>query len=199
MKKLVVKTVAITVAAIIVLSAAVYLTLALCLPKTLANGWKNMGNYSLAAKYYEKQYNKSEDVEDLAVLCIYLDVKTDSARAEKYLKLLTGRDDFKNYCENEDNNGGYNMTSYEYYYGKFAVSTYYEKGIDAAVKVASEAVSAGYSEHNAFYILLIDVETLTESDGGKLSAAITDIKSGLTGETEIDFADRDIALANSVR
>lgn len=195
MKKLVVKTVAITVAAIIVLMAAVYLVFALAFPKTLAGAWKDAGNYSVAAKYYEKQYGKSEDTDDLAALCVYLDAKTDGARAAKYLKLLTENENFNARCEKEDKEGGFRYTAYEYYYGKYAVAEYYANKIDAAITVAKKAVSKGYTANNAFYVLLIDAEDLTAEDRGAIVSAINGIKDGLT-EAEKQIAERDINFAN---
>ena len=199
MKKLVIKTAAITVAAIIVLMAAIYLTLALFFPKTLAGVWKDLGNYSISAKYYEKQYNKSEDYGDLAKLCVYLDAKSDSVCASKYLKLLTENEKFAELCETEDTKGGFKYTAYEYYYGKYTVAEFYVNKIDAAIVVAKKSVSAGYTEHNAFYVLLLDADNLTASDASVVSAAITEIKSGLADETQIGYADRDISFADSLR
>ena len=196
MKKLVIKTVAITVVAIIVLMAAIYLVFALAFPKTLADCWKDMGNYSLAAKYYEKQYDKSEDLEDLATLCVYLDAKTDGVKTAKYLKLLTENEKFSEHFPVDGHKGGFNYTDYEYYYGKYAVAEYYANKISAAITVAKSAVSKEYTENNAFYVLLIDAEDLTESDRGAIVSAINEIYSGLT-ESEKQIADRDINFANS--
>lgn len=198
MKKLVLKTVAITVAAIILLGAAVYLMFALAFPKTLASAWKNIGNYSLAAKYYEKQYDKSEDIEDLAVLCIYLDVKADSVRAAKYLKILTENEKFSESFPVDGKNGGFGFTDYEYYFGKYALAEFYANKIDAAIAVCTKAVSAGYTDHNAFNVLLSDAENLTKTDGEKIAAAITEIKGGLTGKAE-EYANRDIGFANDLQ
>ena len=198
MKKLVLKTIAVTVAAIIALTAAIYLTLALFFPKTLAGAWKDVGSYSLSAKYYERQYDKSGDTEDLATLCVNLDEKADSARTAKYLKILTEDEKFSERCAFEDKQGGFKYTAYEYYYGKYAVAEFYANKIDAAITVAKKAVSAGYTEHNAFYVLLGE-ETLTKSDGEKIAAAITEIKGGLTDAAQKSYAERDIGFANGLQ
>lgn len=196
MKKLVIKTVAITVAAIIVLMAAIYLTFALAFPKTLANAWKDMGNYSLAAKYYEKQYDKSEDTDDLAWLCVYLDAQKDSERTAKYLKLFTENENFNARCEREDREGGFKYTAYEYYYGKYTVAEFYANSINAAIAVATKAISAGYTENNAFSVLLLEKENMTDDDRGAIVSAIETIKDGLT-DAEKQIADRDINFANA--
>ena len=200
MKRLVIKTVVITVAAILVLMAAVYLTLALFFPKTLAACWKDVGNYSLSAKYYEKQYEKSADYGDLATLCVYLDAKNDGVRTAEYLKLFTENGGFSARCEAEDLNGGFKYTAYEYYYGKYAVAEFYARNIDAAVAVAKKAVgaAAGYTENNAFYVLLIEADGLTANDKNAIKAAVTEIKGGLTDSKQIGYADRDIGYADSL-
>ena len=199
MKNLVLKTVAITVTAIIVILAGAYLILALAFPKTLAEGYDAIGSYSLSVKYYEKQYNKSGDIADLAALCVKSDVKADASRAVKYLAELTESEDFSAYCEREDKNGGFKMTAYEFYYGRYTVATFFESGVAAAITVAEKAVSAGYTENDAFYILLLDAETLSASDGIAVKAAITGIKSRLTDATEQGYAERDIALADGLQ
>ena len=200
MKKLVLKTVAITVGAILSLMAAIYFVISLVSPKTLAGFWKDLGSYSVAAKYYERQYNKSGTVDDLSELCVYLDAKRDGVRTAKYLKLFTESDKFSERCAQEDERGGFKYTAYEYYYGKYTVAEFYANKIEGAIVVAKQAVSTGtgYSEHNAFYVLLIDAEDLSASDGNAISAAVTEIKSGLTDATQIGYADRDIGLANSI-
>lgn len=200
MKRLVIKTVVITIAAIVVLTTAAYFLTAFISPKTLADGWKSVGNYTFSVKYYEKQYQKTENIEDLANLCIILDVKGDNVRAVKYLKLLTEREDFVKYCENKDAEGGFKMTTYEYYYGRYTVATYWMKGIDSAVDIAKRVFGSNgkYTENNSFYILLTEVETLSKSEAEKISSEIAAIKVRLTDSTQREYAARDIEYANSI-
>ena len=200
MTKLVVKTVFITVAAIILALAAVYLCLALFFPKTLAKGWEAVGSYNLSLKYYEKQYEKTEDITDLSVICVKVNAEKDAARAVKYLKILTENPEFSDLCAAEDANSasGYSFTAYEIYFGKYAVSAYYNGGITAAVNVAKTATQNEYSEHNAFYVILSGVKTLTASDGQAIAAAVSEIKSGLTDDRQIEYANRDMDMANSI-
>ncbi len=200
MTKLVVKTVLITVAAIILTLAAVYLCLALFFPKTLAKGWEDIGSYNLSLKYYEKQYEKTEDITDLSVICVKVNSEKDAVRAVKYLKILTENPKFSDLCAAEDANIAidYGFTAYELYYGKYAIAAYYQGGITAAVNVANTATQHEYTEHNAFYVILSVVKTLTASDGQAIAAAVSEIKSGLTDGEQIGFADRDIDLANGI-
>ena len=198
MTKLVLKTVLITVAAIILTVAAAYMCLALFFPKTLAKGWEAVGSYDLSVKYYEKQYEKTEDISDLSALCVKIDAEKDASRAVKYLKLFTENADFLELCEKNDADGVYGFTAYEIYFGKYAIAAYYNSGIPAAVDVAKAATQSGYTEHNAFYVILSGVKTLTASDGQAISAAVSEIKGGLTDDSQIEFAERDIGLANGI-
>ncbi|MBQ9485320.1 MAG: hypothetical protein IJU83_00620 [Clostridia bacterium] len=195
MKKLIIKTALITVAAVIAFCVVLYGCLAFFTPKTIADGWAFAGNYSIAVKYYEKQYEKTKSENDLAVLCVKVDEVNDATRAAKYLAVFTASGGFETYCLNEGENHGYAISAREFYFGKYAVSAYYADGIDAAITVAENSVSVGYTESNAFYIMLIEIKSLSHEDGVKIAAAINGIKSGLTDSAEIGFADRDIGYA----
>ena len=198
MKRLIIKTAAITVAAIIVITTAAYFLIAIFSPKTLATGWKAVGNYEFSLKYYEKQYQKTETLEDLAELCGALDAKNDSGRTEKYLAIFTAKEDFSKYCEKEDEKGGFKMTAYEYYYGRYTVAAFYKNGIKAAVDIAKSAFGNKYTENNSFYILLIEVETLGSSEGKAISSAVSSIKTRLSDAKQKEYAARDIELADSL-
>lgn len=199
MKRLVIKTVAITLAAIIVLTTATYFLIAFISPKTLADGWKAVGNYNFSVKYYEKQYKKTGSIDDLADLCLVLNIKNDGSRAVEYLTALTGKEDFSKYCEKKDAERGFKMTTYEYFYGRLTVATYSTKGIDSAVNVAKAAFGSNYTENNSFYVLLTEVETLSKSEGEKIASAITLIRIKLTDETQKGYAERDIGYANDIK
>lgn len=198
MKNLVLKTVLITLAAVIACVFAVYLIFALCTPKTLAKFWENAGNYSVSVKYYEKQYEKTGDISDLAALCAKLDVKSDSKKAVKYLAVFTDSENFTEFCEKEDKAGGYKFTSYEYYYGIFTVANYYENGLNAATDTAKKAVKSGYTDRNAFFVLLSEVK-LNKDEGTTVLTVISEIKETLSDETEKNFAERDINIAKSIK
>ena len=198
MKNLVLKTVIMTFTVIITVIAVIYACFALFSPKTLAKFWEDAGNYSVSVKYYEKQYEKSGDIADLANLCAKLEVKSDSKRAAKYLAIFTDDENFSAFCEQEDKAGGYKFTSYEYYYGIFTVANFYENGLSVAIGTAKKAVQAGYTEHNAFYVLLSETP-LTKEDGTIIKAEISVIKETLSKDTEKGFAERDIKIADAIK
>ena len=197
MKNLVLKTVIMTFTVIITVIAAIYACFAIFSPKTLAKFWEDAGSYSFSIKYYEKQYEKSGDISDLANLCAKLEVKSDSERAVKYFAVFTDSEDFSAICEKEDKAGGYAFTSYEYYYGSYAVASYYNSGIASAISVAKKAISAGYTEHNAFFVLLSETP-LKKAEGESVAEEISAIKETLSGDAE-GFAERDIIIAQSIK
>ena len=198
MKKTILKTVTLTLVSIVALCLITYGCVAGSSPKSLASVWSDLGSYDISVKYYEKQYEKTQDFSDLVVLCNKVNEQKDSALSVTYLKALTEDENFSGFCETEDGGGGYTFTTYEYYFGKYAVAVYYDGGIDSAIAVAENSVSAGYTEHSAFYSLL-GIESLTETDGKMISSTIEKLKSSLSDNTQKAFAERDIKLADSIR
>lgn len=194
MKNLVLKTVVLTFIAVIAVFLTVYGCFASFAPKSLASVWADLGNYGISIKYYEKQYEKTDNIDDLATLCSKTDEKNDSERAVKYLALLTEKEDFSEFCAQND--GG---KTYEFYYGKYAVAAFYKADVEAAIKVAKLAVKNGYTAHNAFYTLIVSADALTKADGTAIAAAVTEIKSNLTDEKQIGYAERDIKLADEIK
>ena len=195
MGKIVLKTVVLTLISFIAVVCIAYGFFASITPKFLAKTWAGIGNYDISMKYYEKQYDRTQDVSDLAIICNNVNEKEDRARAVKYLSLLTGNDGFSDFCDREDNLVGYKFTAYEFYYGKYACASFFNGGINNAVSVAKKSVQKGYTENNAFYSLL-GVETLTAEDGAVIKTAIESLD---LSESELVFANRDIEIANSIK
>ncbi len=76
MKKLVIKTVGITLAFIVVFLAMTYGVFALFFPKNTAYFYDGLGYDKIAVEYMLKAYDKSGDIKDLKTLCDYT-IKTD--------------------------------------------------------------------------------------------------------------------------
>ncbi len=68
MRKLIVKTIAITLGILIALTSAFYLLLSCCFPKVLSNVYFQIQSEELCLKYSEKAYENSNDIGDLAML-----------------------------------------------------------------------------------------------------------------------------------
>ena len=195
MKKLILKTAALTAACLVALVLALYLCFAVFSPKTLADFWSGMGNYPLSVTFYQKQYDKTGDLNDLLRLCDALNERTDAKNSVKALKELTQKEEFNSLNDKKDE---YDFTSYEFYYGKYTVACFYDGGIDVAITVAKQAVQKGYPHYNAFYVLLCEDDALSKTDGEKIAAAIEGLSDGLS-ESEKVFATEDIKVAKSVK
>ncbi len=159
MKNLVLKTVAITLACVIGLTALLFGIFALFIPKPLANTFDKLGWYSWSMHYYEKQFERTEDVEDLYTLCLKVDEKTDSVRAEKYLGILVKKDGFRNFCLSKDGKNT-SITTEEYLEAKYVNAVYRNSGIDKALEQAKICVTHqgtnGYTVYNPYYMLITD-------------------------------------------
>ena len=105
MTKLVWKTIAITLASALGALMLAFGSLALFSPITLASFFDNAGNRSVALFYYEKQYQKTGGINDLGVLALKIDDKSNSKMAEKYLADLVSHKDFDKYCKKQDLSG----------------------------------------------------------------------------------------------
>lgn len=200
MKKLIIKTVAITVAAIIIVALTAYLLTSAFSPLTLANFYDKAGNYAKSVKYYEKQYEKNEEFDDLKVLCAKLDEKEDADRAEKYLGLFINDEKFSAFCTKQGNLGGGfvgEITSSEFYRGRYVVSVFYAKGAESAGNEAKGITQkVGFSRNDAFYVLIMECGDSFDGDAKSyLSSCIESLSSTLAdGDVQKGFADRDLGL-----
>ena len=143
-------------AAAILTMVCIYFIVALVSPVSVANFWDGVGAYSLSVKYYEKQYEKTGSSGDLSALCLKVDEYDDFKTAALYLKIFTESEDFILLCEREDSRTELKVGAYDYYYGKYAVAEYYDKGVNAAIAVAQVSQNAGYTRYNPYYVLLND-------------------------------------------
>jgi len=116
LKKLVIKTVLITVAALIGAMALTFGAMAIFAPRSVAGFFDGVGNYSASVFFYEKEYEKTDDIEDLVVIIGKALANDDNEKAEKYTKELLEREDFSSYCLecDKDLKQG-EMTTEEYY------------------------------------------------------------------------------------
>lgn len=213
MKKLVLKTALITLASIIAILGILYGVFALFFPKTLAKTYESMGYDQTAIKYYEKQYEKTQDVQDLITLCVRLDVYSDTSRAEKYLSILVAKPNFYSTCLDNDVNvqTSNQISSEEYFEGKWVVATYLKNGVEKAIENAIYSVRKGnyrYTEYNAFFMLYSD-NSINWTESEQKYAGLSDMHGAIhslcdngngeseLNEIEIQIATRDLfALEN---
>ena len=124
MKNLVVKTAIITLASIVSIMAVTFGALCAFMPKTVAGFFENLGSKTASVFFYQKQYQKTNKIDDLIVVidCAYL--MEDLVLQEKYIKELINHDDFSSYCQKQDAENQ----------GKISTQEYYEGYYDAVVK-----------------------------------------------------------------
>lgn len=188
MGKLILKTASVTLAAIIGVFGALYAAFAIFSPKVLAGAYDKLGNYGLSVYYYESQYKKTEELNDLYTLCVKLDENSDAKKAEEYLSTLVHGDGYVDFCKEQDAPSSAKVSTRQYVEGKYVVCVYNNGGLSAATARATELVrqGAGYSDYNVFSVLLAEVgRNLSVEDLNLLEAAINSI-DGLSADEEIN-------------
>ncbi len=160
MSKLIMKTAAITLGALIALMALIFGALVIFSPKTIASTAEKFGNDKVAVSFYEKQYLKTNSQQDLLTLCIKLDENQDYAKTQKYITILQGSADYYLICDSNDGENA-EISTAEYLNGKLAIATFYASGLEQALTVAETLVkqSVGYTKNNPFSALISSVYT----------------------------------------
>ena len=143
-KKLVLKTAAITLAAIIFAGALLFGGLWLFSPVTLAKIAQDLGNDSAATSFYARGYDLSGKYEDLHAVCAVLDEHENPELAVKYLEKFVQDENFTKYfitgevAEKEGKNAP------AYYAGKYAVATFIVYGAERAATLCAELAFGKY-------------------------------------------------------
>lgn len=196
MKKLVVKTVCVTLACVFGLAVAIFGVLALFFPKSLAKSFDKLGYYNGTVFFYEKQYEKTESANDLFVLCLKTDSEKDCLKAKKYLNKFLSLPEFEEYCSKLDNGVSDNLSTEEFLESKYVFAVYLTDGVEKAVSCAQNSVKDEYTEYNPFFMLLTDSRVnLSRTDLELVKRGIEDILSDISNKT---FAERDIEIINGL-
>ena len=196
LSKLVLKTAAVTLAAIIFLCALIFGAFVLFRPVSLARLFEGAGNDSAAAYFYIRSYEKTGDFEELALLCEKIDEHDMSEDAAKYLSLFIENEKFADYCEEYDAKYSSYYSAREAAYGRLTVSIYLSEGIESALLKAKQLCEGNYSEYNPFYWLITDGSlSFSETDVASIKTALRGIECD---ESEREFLERDIALAEEL-
>lgn len=194
LKKLIIKTAAITLAVIVAAAFAVYGALAAFSPKTLAEFYDKAGNAGLAREFYARNYDKTGDINDLYVVCVKADEKGDAARAAKYLGLITKREDFNEFCDKKDAGYTVKISTALFLQGKCVAAEYYYSGVDKAVEQAVSFNKGGYAENNAFTLFISScVKDFSATDRAAVKSALESVKTALTDAEDVARAESDIA------
>lgn len=175
MKKLVIKTVVITLSCVIALSAILVGFFALFFPKKLGDFFSKCGAYHITASLYERNYEREKTEESLILLIDHLDPYKDDDTADFTEDLI------KIY-------GVSSATDAEYYYGKYVVAKAFDEDVDEAVAMCKQFVQEyGYTAHNPYRTLIYDTKlNLRKGEWSQILSALEQEKNGLLDTTEID-------------
>lgn len=158
MKKLIIKTSLITLAVTLCALMITFGALALFAPKTVAGIFDGVGGYSASVFFYEKQYNKTGEIDDLVVLIDKIDQDKEPLKAEKYIQTIIEREDFEEYCEEQDKSKPTIKTK-DYYYGNYVLVLSENGRFEKALEVCNEVAhgSGKYTKDNPYRIILSEL------------------------------------------
>ena len=192
MKRLIIKTVAITLSAILVLCGLIYGALALFAPKSLAGVYTDLGNNKLAVKYYEKQWNKTKSNIDLYNLCVAVDVYADNQKANEYLSAMLNVKDFENFCISQDKKDSM-LTTEEFLEGKFVIALYIKtRRMDDVLNACYKSAQDGYTKYNPFYMLYSEANLKLNQSALEKTKAKIESMLGELNASERSLAEQDI-------
>ena len=159
MKKLIIKTIALTSVILLVLTVGLYLLLAYCFPSVLSNWYFNLQNESLTLKYSEKSYQTSGDVFDLCLLTERSIVFDNDEAVLKHATELINHDNYDEVLSKKGN-------SYHYYIVGSLCQAQYIMGSKAVAIETAFSNTLVYTEQNPVHRLIVlsaredDVDTL---------------------------------------
>ena len=147
MKKLIIKTSIITLALILIFGIGLYGLLGYLYPSSIASIAFRVNNKSVCLKYSEKQYEKTNDISDLAILIERAIWAKDNQLIVKYSALFLNSSDFENYKKDKN---GYENFIVCYYTEALYLTNKKEKAIEIAFSYYN-----GKSELNPVRVLVL--------------------------------------------
>lgn len=191
MKKLILKTIAITLASIIGASLLVFGIFALFFPAPLARFFEGSGGYSASIHFYERQYKKTGDIDDLAEFVVKIDEDKDSDLAEEYFYKLITHEDFSNFCFEQDLLNLSHISTKEFYMGSYASILVMNGKFEDALDFSREFVNDnGYTEYNPYSIIIM--KNGKDLDLGQLRIFENDITKHVIHYSNDDLAYQDL-------
>ena len=142
MKQLVIKTVLIALLLIIAISFVVIGLICVFSPITIANASYRLGNYDLSVKYTQKQYEKSNSFEDLALLVERGIIASDYETVALYSQTFLNHERFESYSQSQD--GDYT----NYIANGYILSLYNSGNVDKSITTALQYVNSEFSLPN---------------------------------------------------
>ncbi len=206
MKKLVIKTIFITVAVILALCITVMSAFCVFKPKVIAKMFDFLDNYNATQYFYQRQYEKTGDINELFVLIDNAYEEQDIVGLRNYVGALISHNDFKAYCQ--DQNTGlepHDMQTEEYYASFYAELIFMTDGFIKAVQFsrtyvvrADGSVYMGYTQFNPFRTLVEKKAELSHEQKQELIDQLLNIKNKITDSAQLDYILEDIEYINKL-
>ncbi len=147
MKKLVIKVVLISLAAIIAIFSITYLLLSILSPISLAKFYGNIGSYKVAVGFCEKQYEKDGNIDNIVLASDYAAKLNDDGLVVKYAEMALGDDEYATYSVNNEKRTAILLSHY--------IKAKYElEGGNVATEQAFKYL-VGYKSHNIVETLMV--------------------------------------------
>lgn len=159
MKRLIIKTAAITLAAIFGVFVLGVVGMTLFAPGAMGDLCQKTGSYGLAAWYAELDYAKSKEIDKLARVIYLADLAGNDETLVEYCPQMAAHRDFSVFCKETDqaenplysNLGGYRT----FLYSAYAEALYQTGEKTTALTVAADEVAkSGYGEVNPVRALI---------------------------------------------
>jgi len=189
LKKLIIKTALITLIAIIGVASVVLGCLMIFAPKTSAKMFDGLGMERVAFSFYEKQYEKSQELTDLAILIDKINAEDEPTKTEKLCLEFIENEGFEDFVKLKGKkNFGSETKAKEFYYGKLVVAEVTLGKLTDALDNAYDfyRLCGGYTEGNPYRMILYEKgEDLTEAELNKLKTQIR-IRKNEDNETRVN-------------
>lgn len=192
MKKLILKTIGITVAFIFAFLLITYGVFALFLPSKTAKFYDGLGAHKTAARYMEKAYKRSGNMKDLDDTCLYALKTDDNGLIALYLGELFDENfqSFKAYSESKSQNGD---DYFDFMAGRYVCALYKSSDGKSAV---TEAFRLTLSYKNTCAVRSLIAEAVSANDKDTLKTIKTKLEETIVNftEPEKEIANKDIAM-----
>ena len=204
MKKLVIKTTFITIIAILAVCIIVMSAICAFKPRNIGKMFENLGNYEASQYFYQRQYEKTQEIEDLILLIDNAYEKQDNDRLVVFVKALIKNKDFYAYCQSKNAKLAPNqMTTEEYYFGVYVELSILDGNFSNAIKCAKSYVvkgdgslRLGYTTYNPFRILVNYHLELSTDQKQTLVNVINGLQGVITDSTQLGYMQEDLNKLN---
>lgn len=195
MKKIIVKTSLITFLALIVLTLIAYFVVGGVKPKILADFYYQVGYYQTAEKYYERQYDKTGDVQDLYNIVVALDQEYQGQKTYNYAVELLNHQDFESFCQSIKVQ--YTKLSTEQYVINKGAVGLSNVDFNGAMDFCFEKTKVlGYTEFNAYRAVIASKTELTVEQKSAVKDSLNSLAQHIDNAEQLNNLNQDLELIN---